>query len=207
MIAPPRPPSHDELEALIKEARQRQLRRRLLGTAGVAIVAALALSVYALVTGGSANGVAPANAGRASAPICQSSQLSATAGFQGATQTMVGGVTLQNTGAVSCSLPSVRPGMTISWRGEELPTQERKMTTGPRWPLARVLPPGAKADVFFQWLSCGGSGPKAAVRPTFALSFGHGLRVTARSEDVTPAFCGGLGGARFLDVSRALVHR
>ena len=41
MIAPPRPPSHDELEALIKEARARQLRRRLLGAAGVAIAAAL----------------------------------------------------------------------------------------------------------------------------------------------------------------------
>ena len=48
MIAPPRPPSHDELEALIKEARARQLRRRLLGTAGVAIGAALVLGAYAL---------------------------------------------------------------------------------------------------------------------------------------------------------------
>jgi hypothetical protein len=37
-LAPPKP-SHDELEALIKEARQRQLRRRLLGAAGVAIAA------------------------------------------------------------------------------------------------------------------------------------------------------------------------
>jgi hypothetical protein len=52
MIAPPRPPSHDELEALIKEARARQLRRRLLGVAGVAIAAALGLSIYAFVTGG-----------------------------------------------------------------------------------------------------------------------------------------------------------
>jgi hypothetical protein len=51
MIAPPRPPSHDELEALIKEARARQLRRRLLGAAGVAIAAALALSAYVLAVG------------------------------------------------------------------------------------------------------------------------------------------------------------
>jgi hypothetical protein len=49
MIAPPKPPSH-ELEALIKEARARQLRRRLLGAAGIAIAAALALSAYALST-------------------------------------------------------------------------------------------------------------------------------------------------------------
>jgi len=51
MLAPPRPPSHDELEALIKEARARQLRRRLLGAAGVAVAAVLALSIYALAAG------------------------------------------------------------------------------------------------------------------------------------------------------------
>lgn len=53
MLAPPRPPPHDELEALIKEARARQLRRRLLGAAGVAIAAALGLAIYALTIGGS----------------------------------------------------------------------------------------------------------------------------------------------------------
>ena len=51
MIAPPRPPSHDELEALIKEARERQLRRRLLGAAGIAIAAAIGLSVFGLTAG------------------------------------------------------------------------------------------------------------------------------------------------------------
>jgi Protein of unknown function (DUF4232) len=52
MIAPPRPPPHDELEALIKEARARQLRRRLLGAAGVAITAALGLCIYAFLIEG-----------------------------------------------------------------------------------------------------------------------------------------------------------
>jgi len=52
MIAPPRPPSHDELEALIKEARARQLRRRLVCASGVALAAALGLSIYASMTGG-----------------------------------------------------------------------------------------------------------------------------------------------------------
>ena len=51
MIAPPKPPSHDELEALIKEARARQLRRRLLGAAGIAAAAAVGLGVHALATG------------------------------------------------------------------------------------------------------------------------------------------------------------
>src|SRR5437899_8908983 len=52
MIAPPKPPSHDDVEALIKEARERQVRRRLLGAAGVAVAAGLGLGAYALVTGG-----------------------------------------------------------------------------------------------------------------------------------------------------------
>jgi hypothetical protein len=51
MLAPPKPPSYGELEALIKEARERQLRRRLLGAAGVAIAAAVGLSIYALTAG------------------------------------------------------------------------------------------------------------------------------------------------------------
>ena len=47
MTAPPKPPPHDELEALIKEARARQLRRRLLGAAGIAVAAATGLSAGA----------------------------------------------------------------------------------------------------------------------------------------------------------------
>jgi hypothetical protein len=56
MIAPPKPPAHDEFEALIKEARERQLRRRLLGAAGIAIAAAVALAIYAAVGSNSASG-------------------------------------------------------------------------------------------------------------------------------------------------------
>jgi hypothetical protein len=64
MIAPPKPPSHDGLEALIKEARERQRHRRLLAVAGVAIAAALGLSMYAFVSAGAqrpgaASGVRP----------------------------------------------------------------------------------------------------------------------------------------------------
>ena len=207
MLAPPRPPSTDELEALIREARERQLRRRLLAAAGVAIAAALALSVYAVAIGGNGSGVTEASAGRASTPLCRSVQLSGSAGFQGATQTMLGAVTIRNTSSAACSLPPRRPLASISWRGKPLATTERPMATGPPWPAARVLPPGAGAHVFFQWWSCGGPGPRAAVRPTFELRFGHGLIVNARSSVVTPAFCGGLGSRRYLDVTRALVIR
>jgi hypothetical protein len=53
VVAPPPtpPPSSDDLEALIREARARQRRRLLFGTAGVAIVAAVGLSIWAAVPG------------------------------------------------------------------------------------------------------------------------------------------------------------
>jgi hypothetical protein len=91
MIAPPRPPSHDELEALIKEARARQLRRRLLGAAGVAIAAALGLSMQP-----------PAQGGRATGPPCRASQLAVSVFFQSATQSMIGGARVTNTGGATC---------------------------------------------------------------------------------------------------------
>jgi hypothetical protein len=207
MIAPPRPPSHDDLEALIKEARERQLRRRLLGAAGVAIVAALGLSVYALTMGSGGRSAIASGSPTGAAPLCRSAQLSGSAGFQGATESMLGGITLQNTSSAACSLPTARPRVSISWHGERLRTKERANPNAPPWPRAHVLAPGAKAGVYFQWWSCGGSGPKAAVRPTFTLRFRPGLLVTARSEDVTPAFCGGLGGQRGLNVSNTLVYR
>src|SRR5438874_5435668 len=131
MIAPPRPPSHDESEALIKEARARHLRRRLLGAAGIAVAAALGLGVYALMIGGNQSARSAQRRGSASVLFCRSGQLSGSAGFQGSTQAMLGSVTLQNTSDVACSLPQRRPLVTIGWRGKVIPTAERKMSTGP----------------------------------------------------------------------------
>ena len=120
---------------------------------------------------------------------------------------MLGGVTIRNTSDAACSLPERRPLVTIRWRGKPVPTTERPMGTAPTWPQAHILAPDKAASVFFQWWSCGGPGPKEAVRPTFLLRFGHELAVTASSGDVTPPFCSGLGGRHPLDVSRALVYR
>jgi hypothetical protein len=51
MLAPPKPPSHDELEALIKEARARQIRRRAAGVGALALAAAVAIVSYSLAGG------------------------------------------------------------------------------------------------------------------------------------------------------------
>lgn len=73
MIAPPKPPSHDELEALIKEARERQLRRRLFGAAVVAIAAGVGLAMWAALPDGSKSNVTQqGNSG--SLPVTESGQ-------------------------------------------------------------------------------------------------------------------------------------
>lgn len=62
LAPPPRHPA-DELEALIREARERQLRRRLLGAAAVAIGAAIGLGVYGLLLGSGSRHAPTARAG------------------------------------------------------------------------------------------------------------------------------------------------
>jgi photosystem II stability/assembly factor-like uncharacterized protein len=53
VVAPPKPPRPDELEALIREARARQWRRRALFAAAIAVVAGgVGLSVWAAIPGG-----------------------------------------------------------------------------------------------------------------------------------------------------------
>jgi hypothetical protein len=183
MIAPPRPPSHEEVEALIKEARERQLRRRLLAAAGVAIAAALGLSIYALVAGGSANRVAPANARAGGRPACRASQLSASAGWQGATQSMLGGAGITNTSGSACSLPAGRPAVRITWQGRALSLQERKPPApfGPGKTL-RVLEPGATATIYLQWWNYCGRAVDMQVPPVVHIQFDNGLVVTAPGQ-------------------------
>jgi hypothetical protein len=178
MLAPPRPPSHAELEALIKEARARQLRRRLLGGAGVAIAAAFGLSIYAFVAGGSPANLAqpPAQGGRATGPLCRASQLAVSAGLQGATESLAGGATITDTGRSSCSLPRLRPIVRLSLNGETLRVREKpfpyRIAHGR--PL-RVLAPGAQAVIFMQWWNwCGRGGVT-----TMTIRLGPGLSLVA----------------------------
>jgi photosystem II stability/assembly factor-like uncharacterized protein len=67
VIAPPPSPRHDELEALIREARARQRRRRLIGAGAVAVLAAAGLSVWAALPGGGKGAAGPRRDGAARA--------------------------------------------------------------------------------------------------------------------------------------------
>ena len=184
MIAPPTPPAHDELEALIREARERQLRRRLLGAAGIAIAAALGLSVYALTIGNGAAGGSTRGAHSGPAPLCRSSQLSASAIWDGAAGSLFNVFTVVNRGTGSCSLPTGRPTVILTRRGSRLKVEERAASPailGPGRPV-RTLAPGRRAVVRLQWFNwCGG--PHLAVSQaatTVTVRFAHGPRVVAR---------------------------
>jgi len=175
------PPPLGDSELLIREARQRQLRRRLLGAAGVAVATALGLSIYASVSGGSpANlGTGPANAGRATGPRCRASQLSTPVGFQGATQMLVGGADVKNVSGAACSLPRAWPRVRI-WSGSKrLPVVQRRSSW--REPIGRalVLTPGTQAVVEMRWGNW--CGTHSLPHEHFVISLGSGLTVTAPS--------------------------
>lgn len=210
MVAPPKPPAQDELELLIKEARERQLRRRLLGAAGVAIAAALGLSIYAFVTGGGPANLAqpPVHRGPATGPPCRASQLSVSVFFQGATQMMIGGATLANTGHAACSLPVGRPTVRIAEHGKPLPVREEGLTGSflpTTWKPARVLTPGTKAEVLMDWSrlnwDCGSA---ATPTPRFVLRFGTALELSGIASGLTLPACG--VGHSAIGVSRPLIE-
>jgi hypothetical protein len=199
MIAPPKPPSHDELEALIKEARERQLRRRLLCAAGAAIAAALGLSVYAFFSGGVRSlGQAQSERGGVGTPLCRSSQLAATVGFQASTQMLVGAAEIENISGSACLLPRGWPRLQLLSHGKPLVVRQVPEApaygVAPKKPRGRVLPPEARAEIGMQWgnycaiphapVSHGGA-PLVAAEVTFVIRLGSSLAVTA-AETGTP---------------------
>jgi Protein of unknown function (DUF4232) len=199
MIAPPKPPSHDELEALIKEARARQLRRRLLGAAWIGIAAAIGLAIYAVAIGGGQTAVT-GRAAIGSPALCRSSQLSASAGLNGAVGTMLGPVTLTNNGGSACSLPTGRPSVRILWQRRVLATRETALR--PDAPPVHVLAPHSTAAVMMDWSNwCGKPSEGTVIRPTFELRWADGLGVDAPDYPaLTPPRCGSRAGGSVIAV-------
>lgn len=211
MLAPPKPPSYDELEALIKEARARQLRRRLLGAAAVATLAAIGLGSYALTSGGRGSAATSSSAGPAP-PLCRSAQLSTSAGATAAAGTALLSVTMANTSR-ACTLPNGRPDVRILFRAKQVPIKQQSWSAQSDFgrPAGGVLAPGRRAYVDLRWRDwC----PHPAAAPTtgrvtLVLRFHDGLRVTApeSAPDVPgPALpaCGEVAGPQPVGVSRLL---
>jgi hypothetical protein len=193
MIAPPKPPAPDERELLIREARERQLRRRLLGAAGVAVAAAIGLSLYAFGTSGNSDRTSGGSPNTSpGAPLCRASQLSASAnGLNGGGfGTMDGPAVVTNVSDTACSLPSGRPRIRMLWRGRILPTRETKGAS--QGPALLVLAPHKRAAIFLTWSNwCGKptEGTVSRIRATFLLRFGGELRVDAPGWVATMPGC------------------
>jgi len=140
------------------------------------MAAALGLSIYAFVTGGSPADLAqpPARGGRATGPLCRASQLSATTGMQGAAGSMLGEATLTNTGRTACSLPSARPQVRILWGGRYLAARVIGGMAVSGESRVRVLAPHSKAAIYMDWRDwCGNPPETTTIRPVFRLRFAH----------------------------------
>jgi hypothetical protein len=190
MLAPPKPPQ-DELEALIKEARERR-RRQLLGAAGVAIIAALGLGIYA-IAGGLGQKGGSAGFPRASVPLCRSSQLKAvhigflTGPFDNRD---IGGLEFTNTSSLPCSLPGGVPRVGPYFSGKKLRVSQLPAdgsVPNSRGPAVHVLAPGGQAYAVFHWSNwCGPPRLSAAsgAHSTLRYFFGDGLVLSERSVPV-----------------------
>lgn len=179
-VAPPKPPPREELEALIKEARARQLRRRLIGAVWVAVVAAVGLTTYSLLNAGRT--LSESGAPRGAAPLCRSSQLSVAAIWDGAAGHLFNFFTITNKGAEPCSLPSGRPAVVLTRDGAQLRVEQRAPAGSP-YPGKPVdsFAPGRRAIVHLSWWNwCGPQLRLPQQATNVTLQFADGLRVTAR---------------------------
>lgn len=77
MITPTKLPSDDWLEALIREARARQLRRRMIGAAAMALAAAAALGLHSVFASGAHAATASDHGGVPGIPACRDASLTA----------------------------------------------------------------------------------------------------------------------------------
>lgn len=212
MLAPPKPPQNGP-DALIKEARARRLRRRLLAAAGIAIGAAVGLSVYVLTIGGGYTRPGADSAG-AAPQACRASQLSASFGTGGAAGLALGGLVLDNTGSRSCSLPVGRPIVRIIFRDKPLPTQERPWDPSEQFGARadHILRPGEKAFFEIGWRGyCPNpSAAPASPHATLSVQFRDDLRLAVpdTAPDQNGVFLPGCGEplhpAPWIAVSRLL---
>jgi hypothetical protein len=206
MIAPPKLPSHDELEALIKETRERQLRRRLLGAAAVAIAAAVGLSVFGLALRPTGPTARHSTGDVGGPPLCRASQLSASSYWNGAAGTLINFFTIANRSGGSCSLPLRGPAVVLLWHGSVLDVEQStpndKFGFAPHARPLRILEPGGKAAVYMQWSNwCGW--PRSGLTTSVALRFHDGLLVTATNVRGQPP-CLNRAEPSVLVVSRVL---
>jgi len=195
----------------MKEARQRQLRRRLFGTVGVAVAAAIALGIYALTIGDSGRRTEAASSGPGGVPLCRTSQISVNIPIlsglieEGRTGLFV----MTNRSRSQCSLPLRAPTASVTLKGARLPVRQvsgRGVVLASWQPLraTHLLKPGGRAAISSYWQNwCGSHSYRPMFREHFR--FDHQLSV---SFLIGPhPFCSNRGGSSTIRVSRSLLVR
>jgi Protein of unknown function (DUF4232) len=146
VVAPPQPPRPDELEALIREARERQRQRRLLAAAVVGILAAVGLSVWAAVPRGTAKPSHSTRSARgAPIPQCSPAQLdiSLPRRFAGLGH-INGDLRFTNTSGARCRLSGWPTVTALEANGAAIPAKripKLSMAWALSWPQARRVRP------------------------------------------------------------------
>jgi hypothetical protein len=156
VASPPRPSTHDDPEALIPEARERQRRRLLIGAASVAVAVASGFVISAIAGGSTWFGSLGGPLGLRGAPSCKPARLVAhfelqAAGFAGQ---QAGGLTIKNRSTSSCSLPAW-PQVSLQWKGQDLAGLPETRLVGyqpdPAQRPTRTLRPGRWAFAPLRW--------------------------------------------------------
>jgi hypothetical protein len=133
--SPPRLPSQDELAALIREARERQLRRRLLGAVAIAVTAATCLGIYAVFSPGSSRPTAGASARPAS--TCPLNALPLSLQPEGSATQAVFFLAIRNPQRLTCSI-TVPVVLEITENGHRAPITDNPVRAMLHATLRRV---------------------------------------------------------------------
>jgi hypothetical protein len=132
---------------------------------------------------------------RKKTPVCGLPDLHASASFQGAAGSALGGLLVRNVGGLACTLPAIAR-IQLSWHNRPLAVRQVRFRSGwlarmnPRWatPL-HVLAPGASARVVLQWSNWCGARPRVngLFRPLVELTLPSNAGVLAARVDAMSA--------------------
>jgi hypothetical protein len=138
-------------------------------------------------------------------PVCGRPDLHASASFQGATGSELGGLSVKNVSSLACTLPAT-PDIKVSWHNRPLAVRQVPFPSGwlarmnPGWatPL-HVLAPGASGRVVLQWSNWCGPQPwrHGTFRPVVELKLPNQPGVlTARVDAISAPACNAPSAAR-----------
>lgn len=204
------------VDPLIAEAKQRARRRRLIAAAAAALVAgATAAGVLAFGAGGSSGEIpwlpTRPNIGPANPPLaapCTASQLKASLFMQGASMSLVGGISILNRSAQRCALVG-RPklsfsGATAKWRESRFHAQSVEPIQfdplAPSRGTLRALRPGEHVSVNLWWSNWCGRGSRSGGDPglppaamVLTAPGGGSLRLHNEDHRLGAPVCNGVG--------------